>query len=346
MAKISVIIPCYNAGAWIGRCLRSIENQTFGMENLEVICVDDASTDDTMKVLREWEQRYPEQIMVVACEENGRQGTARNIGLQYASGEWIAFVDADDWLEPEYFTLLYGIAESGDYEVVSCGHVRDADKELRFLTKEEKQATGAANGGHAFCIRSHSERAALIHDQPMKLLAWGKLLCRTFLEEQNLYFPERLAYEDIFWGELLYLQVSRFYVLEAKLYHYFVNEDSTVLKKDAWYHADMLTVQALLHQEWLRRGALDQYPEELEYEYIYTGALAFLKILALRFENPPYALFRLLQAYHTEHFPNAVMNRYLAQSPEMHRLLIGALGMNITQAQFSELMEQVRSIGI
>ena len=82
MKKISVIIPCYNVERWVDRCLTSIIRQTTGINELEIICIDDASTDNTWEHLQEWEQRYPENILLIRQEVNRRQGTARNIGLR------------------------------------------------------------------------------------------------------------------------------------------------------------------------------------------------------------------------------------------------------------------------
>ena len=98
MGKVSVIIPCYNVEPYIGECLDSVIGQTIGKENLEIIVVDDCSTDNTVQILQAYETRYPEQMIVVLCEQNGRQGTARNIGLSYASGEFVSFVDSDDYM--------------------------------------------------------------------------------------------------------------------------------------------------------------------------------------------------------------------------------------------------------
>ena len=107
MAEISVIIPCYNVESYIDRCLTSITSQTIDLSLLEIICIDDASTDNTWSKLQAWETTYPENIMIIHCDENGRQGTARNIGLQYASAPWIAYIDSDDWIELDYFEKLY-----------------------------------------------------------------------------------------------------------------------------------------------------------------------------------------------------------------------------------------------
>jgi glycosyltransferase involved in cell wall biosynthesis len=107
MFKISVIIPCYNVEAYIDRCLESVMSQTIGLEHLEVIAVNDASTDRTLEKLYQWERRFPENIMVITYEKNIRQGGARNIGLQYASGEYIGFVDADDWIDSAMYQKLF-----------------------------------------------------------------------------------------------------------------------------------------------------------------------------------------------------------------------------------------------
>ena len=107
MKKISVIIPCYNAQAYIPRCLHSIFSQTIGMETLEIILVNDASTDHTLDILLQFENKFPDSVIVVNLEQNIRQGGARNVGLSYASGEYVAFLDADDWIHPDFYSTLY-----------------------------------------------------------------------------------------------------------------------------------------------------------------------------------------------------------------------------------------------
>ena len=116
--KISIIVPCFNVSEYINRCLKSLVNQTIGIENIEIILVDDASTDNTLELLESWEKEYSESIMVITYEENLRQGGARNVGLEYASGEYIGFVDADDWVEEDFYEEAYSIAKKGDYDVV------------------------------------------------------------------------------------------------------------------------------------------------------------------------------------------------------------------------------------
>ena len=129
LQKISVIIPCFNVEAYIDRCLESVMNQTIGLERLEVILVNDASTDSTLEKLYQWERRFPENIMVVTYEQNIRQGGARNIALQYATGEYIGFVDADDWIAEDMYRELYEKISTGKYDVVRCKFIREHYKD-------------------------------------------------------------------------------------------------------------------------------------------------------------------------------------------------------------------------
>ena len=123
--KISVIIPCYNVEQYIDRCLASVAAQTIGLDKLEIICVNDASTDGTWQKLLAWERRYPQNILLVDCVQNGKLGQARNIGLAHASGDYVVFLDADDWMEPDSYEKLYQLIRDYQCDVVAFQFVRD-----------------------------------------------------------------------------------------------------------------------------------------------------------------------------------------------------------------------------
>lgn len=109
MKKVSVIIPCFNATKYLPKCFMSLVQQTIGIDQIELIFVDDASTDEdaTWNMLQEFERAYPESIKILKLEENMRQGGARNVALQYATGEYIAFVDADDFVSENFLLETY-----------------------------------------------------------------------------------------------------------------------------------------------------------------------------------------------------------------------------------------------
>lgn len=105
---------------YIDRCLSSVVQQSIGMEHMQIILVNDASTDNTLEKLLLWETRYSDNILVITYEQNLRQGGARNIGLNYATGDYIGFVDSDDWIEPDMYEVLVEKMFEGVYDVVNC----------------------------------------------------------------------------------------------------------------------------------------------------------------------------------------------------------------------------------
>ena len=120
--KLSVIVPVYNmaSGDKLSWCLDSLVNQT--VRDYEIIAVDDCSTDDSLKILREYERKFPDKVRVIASPENRRQGGAKNLGLSQAAGEWIGFIDSDDWVTPDYYEKLLARGEETGADMVGCDY--------------------------------------------------------------------------------------------------------------------------------------------------------------------------------------------------------------------------------
>ncbi len=116
MPKVSVIVPVYNTAAKLSRCLDSLIGQT--LADIEIILVNDASTDDSLRILLEYESKHPDRIIIINCDTNCGAGGARNIGLDTASGEYIGFVDSDDLVKDDMFECLYNKAVAGNYDIV------------------------------------------------------------------------------------------------------------------------------------------------------------------------------------------------------------------------------------
>lgn len=121
MKKVSTIVPCYNVAGYLEKCVDHLLRQTIGYENIEIILVDDASTDggETKKLIQKYEQYFPETVTAVFLEENLRQGGARNVRVSYARGEYLTFCDVDDWLLEETLEHVYQIAKEYDADIVS-----------------------------------------------------------------------------------------------------------------------------------------------------------------------------------------------------------------------------------
>ena len=119
---LSIIVPVYNMAAdgKLNYCMDSLINQT--ISDYEIIAVDDASTDESLKVLREYERKYPEKVRVITYPVNKRQGGAKNEGLRAALGEWIGFMDSDDWAAPTFYEKLLKKAEETGADMVGCDY--------------------------------------------------------------------------------------------------------------------------------------------------------------------------------------------------------------------------------
>ncbi len=349
MPDISVIIPCYNVGDYIERCLKSLLAQTVGTDKMEIICVDDLSTDGTLSILERYRDEYPDLIRVIHLSENGRQGRARNIALNEATGTWIAYVDSDDWVEPDYLKHMYDISTrtEEDVQIVTCGYDRDDGRAgLSFA----ERGISDDNGWEYKHIRvdSVSDRISFVRNRVLDYAVYSKLIRRSFLIENEITFPEGLAYEDIYWGGLLNMYASDVCLTDRKLYHYFINPNATILSAGGGYHYDMLTVQEQLWNEYIRRGLIDDYREEIELEFVYSCALAFWKIIALRFETPPYSMYQLLCVFTQTHIPFIWENRYIKEGAlnEFYTLILQSLFSPLTKEEFGVFARQIKEIGI
>lgn len=118
-AKVSVIIPAYNAEKYLPECLDSILNQT--LDDIQIIINNDGSTDNTQQVIDQYAKKYPDVIIAIR-QENAGQSAARNAALKYVTGKYMAYIDADDYIEPDYFQKLYEAAEQEQADLVICSY--------------------------------------------------------------------------------------------------------------------------------------------------------------------------------------------------------------------------------
>ena len=335
---ISIIVPCYNVVSYIDRCFSSLEHQTIGLDRLEIILVDDCSTDDTWQKLVELEAKYPEAVMIIHCEENGRQGRARNIGMEYATAPYIGFVDSDAWVEPDMFENLYQKLTEYDCEVSMCRSWRDFAKEGQSLPPKK---TGKED--KIFKIDTVEKRKMFLALGSIEFGVWNKLYRADFLREHQICFPEKLAYEDHYFAVLLHMYVTRAYVLEERLYHYYVNTNSTVLASNATHHFDILTVDTMLWTECERRGLTDIYREELEYQFLSLCYLMSMKVLLFRMPEVPYEFFVKLKRETLERVPDYRKNKYAKELvTEMNQIVLELLGVPVGEKELKMICDGLR----
>lgn len=300
LEKISIIVPCYNVATLVPRCINSLLNQTIGLENLEIILVNDASTDTTLEVLLEYEKQYPNNIIVINLEENVRQGGARNIGMQYATAEYIGFVDSDDWVEPNMYERLYMKSIAYDCDIVSCRYTRDTDKGIVEVNKGERDS---------FIIIDDVNR----RKQALRIDFGGGICCKLykkiFILDNELTFPEKLCYEDNYWNGLERLYVKRFYLLEECLYHYYINLNSTITTKNALHHLDRIPIELMKIDFYKNKHVFNLYHDQIEANFLSLFYVNTLHIIFTRFDVLPLETLLLLQRKTLELFPKYKENK-------------------------------------
>lgn len=329
--KISVIVPCYNTEKYIDRCLMSLLNQSIPLKYLSIICVDDASTDGTLQKLERWQRRYPDTITVISHSKNSRAGGARNTALSYVTTPYVGYLDSDDWVEPNMYEEMYHKAESYGCDIVFCRIQRDSSDAPIFTPPHQSPAAS-----WLLTVDSIGERKKFIVHNTIKYSACDKLIRTEFLTEHQIEFPENLAYEDIYWGSILYLYAEKICIMEDKFYHYYVNPNATVLAVNRSYHKDILQINSLRWQMYADRNAFCDYRRELEYDFLISGYLSALKILALRFTTDTWADYQNLNRHTLTCIPDFTTNPYMNLFTEFQKLQLQMLKNPLSHTEWQD----------
>lgn len=340
---ISIIIPCYNAENYIDRCAASVFEQTIGIENLQVIFVDDCSADCTWDRLLSIESRYPDSVLVIQNEEKLHSGGARTVGLSCASAPYFAFLDADDWIAADMYQKMYDKITALHCDFVMCGHSRDTMDGNPVSNSFHPVSSPFSESLLEF--DSAEARRKLIVENPFGCFAWNKLYDREYWLQSKLSFPWHTAYEDIPFGCMLHLTVRRAFIMEDIFYHYMVNPSSLVLKQNESYHFDILETNELKWQILSTHPAFSICEQELKFDYLMTGFFGVLKVLFLRFTSVPYDKYQLLRRRVLNHVPDYAKNPYLADRvPEVYKLLLPLLTYQASPAQLQQTAQAFRKI--
>ncbi len=195
--SVSIIVPCYNVAPYVDACMDSLVRQT--LRDIEIICVNDGSTDGTPVLLHAWEER--DSRVRVIDRENGGLSVARNTGMELASGEYIGFVDPDDYVEHSMYARLLEEARRHDAEITGCGYTGFSDGDGMVL--EEWCWTPVAG------VEEKLQSSVFHEDSVWKrmgVLAWNKLYKKEFLDKYGLRFEPsfRKGEDDVFYLMLLY----------------------------------------------------------------------------------------------------------------------------------------------
>jgi glycosyltransferase involved in cell wall biosynthesis len=193
--KVSIIIPVYNAEKYLRQCLHSVVNQT--LKEIEIICVDDGSKDNSLEILEEYQKK--DSRIIILQQENLHAGIARNNGLSAAKGEFVHFMDADDWIEQNAYEHWYEIAKEKNADMCYCFYTNFDDETGNVIEKRAKILKDAyiseGNLTENFDYFIHADVAP-----------WNKIYRRDFLQSNHIQFDDLICVNDrsfYFWTILL-----------------------------------------------------------------------------------------------------------------------------------------------
>lgn len=217
--KVSVIIPVYNTEPYLRQCLDSVVNQT--LRDIEIICVDDGSTDGSLSILKEYEQK--DLRVTVISQPNEGQSSARNNALRCARGEYIDFLDSDDYLAPDALEKALRAARENDLDAAVFGVEPFYQSEWLarnppVVYKQRAEATGVMTGVQY--VKTAKDRGTYI------VTAWIALWRRALLEKNGVTFKKGIIHEDNLFSFQAYMAAERVMRIPDRLYHRRLREDS------------------------------------------------------------------------------------------------------------------------
>lgn len=209
--KISVIVPIYKVEKYLHRCVDSIINQTY--TNLEIILVDDGSPDSCPKICDEY-AKIDDRVKVIH-KENGGLSDARNAGLKIATGDYIAFVDSDDWIHKDMYNILHKNIIEKNADIVECG--------VKKISKFENQFEEISDESFIKYTKENLMKD-LICEDIVKQTVWNKLYRKNVIKDFT--FEKGKVHEDEFWTYKVFDRCNILIHINADLYYYFQREDS------------------------------------------------------------------------------------------------------------------------
>lgn len=253
--KISVIVPAYNVEKYLRRCLDSLVYQTY--PHLEILVIDDGSTDGTRGIIEEYVSRFAGKVFLYA-QENAGQAAARNNGISYATGDYIGFVDADDFVSPRMYEYLIQEAEEKDCDLVTCGYYGCDDE------------TGEIQVYQAGC-RGEFDQSIFENPEILRLNApypWNKLYRKELLENAGFAFPEGIIFEDLAAVFPLFLSAKKVGRVHEKLYYYIKGRKGGTMSTFDQRHMQILDALKIVDEKFIEKGAFEKFQEILLFFHI------------------------------------------------------------------------------
>ncbi len=318
--KVSVIVPIYNVAPYLEKCLNSLCRQS--LEEIEILCVNDGSPDTSDMILERFHTQYPEKIRILK-KENGGLSDARNFGLERCTGKYVAFLDGDDYMDPDLLESLYERCEETKADVAVCP--------ISYVWPDGRETL--VSPGVPPLAEGEALKKVFTRFYPA---VWNKLYRRELLEMSGVLFKKGFWFEDVEFSHRLFPYIRRIAAVELPCIRYVQREGSVTASADErlfHYLDNFKTILAFFKE----RELLPLWEKELEFAATRYLLATFLK-RAAAFETPRFLdAVRESLAFLAEHFPKWRQNPYLLKSG------VKGLYLRFFSPRLASLMRRIQS---
>lgn len=309
MVKVSVIVPICNVEKYLRKCLDSIMNQT--LKDIEIILINDASPDSSADIMKEYEAKDA-RIKCIYLDANLMMGGARNRGIDIAEGEYLTFVDADDYLELSMLEKLYHSAKAVNSDMVFCNYhyVREDGSIIKDVALFPPEFDGELKEG---------KKKGIINKLAYP---WGKLFRTAYFNQENIRFPEGIIYEDGPTIPLVILYMQRCSYIGEALYNYVLHDQSAMNKRNSNKHLDTQKSAGILKERMLERGLYPRYKDETDFYFIVRFYKNMLEICLKFYDKIPIDIMGNTRDYFKKNYPGYKRNPYYLTLTGEERMLL------------------------
>ena len=306
--KVSVIVPVYNVEKYLVKCLDSLVSQT--LEDLEILVVNDGTPDNSQVIIDRYVEKYPGKVRGF-IKENGGLASARNYALDHVKGEYIGFVDSDDWVDPEMYETMYNKAKETDADIVisnTVDHYPDHDVY------------------HRQSDVSKFRRCGSVCNKLFRTKHFG-----------DLRFPYGLWYEDLCLGMKLLMTTEKVSYCEEHFYHALAREGSIMLNDNSEKNLDIIKVMEELRRYAKKNGIYEKYKYEFEYMAIEHIMITTINRVAGHHNEQKKKVIKRLRHYVWKRYPNFLKSDAFREFPLNRRIVavLNAYGFeNVSQCLF------------
>ena len=297
MPKISIVVPIYNSEKFLTTCIDSLVNQS--LKDIEILLINDGSTDDSQKIVDEYVKKYPDMCKSFIRKNSG-QAASRNFGINHSNGDYVFFVDSDDYLEYNACEIAYNYAIRNDLDILCFDFYEEYENKI------EKASS------YYFFNEYQRNKKYILNETAV----WNKVIRRELLKKNKLFFMEDYIYEDLELIPRLVLYTNKIDFISEKLYHYVVHQNSTMRPTE--YSEKMKNIFIVMDKLY-ENFKNTEYQKELEYIFIEH----LLHAASLRFfvyEEGKKNIYQIVNIMKTR-FPNWRKNEYYKKKGFKYRII-------------------------